>query len=89
MLCYPSEQTFFDDLKLTLLSHSDLEDLRASQQITEQEAEEMTARSRSMMDINLKLQLSAAKAQNKTIDLELRRMEAEEAMEHLQIVQVR
>ena len=48
----------------------------------------MTARSRSMMDINLKLQLSAAKAQNKTIDLELRRMEAEEAMEHLQIVQV-
>ena len=41
-----------------------------------------------MMDINLKLQLSAAKAQNKTIDLELRRMEAEEAMEHLQIVQV-
>jgi len=40
------------------------------------------------MDINLKLQLSAAKAQNKTIDLELRRMEAEEAMEHLQIVQV-
>lgn len=68
---------------------SDLEDLRASQQITEQEAEELTARSRSMMDINLKLQLSASKAQNKTIDLELRRMEAEEAMEHLQIVQVR
>lgn len=67
---------------------SDLEDLRASQQITEQEAEELTARSRSMMDINLKLQLSASKAQNKTIDLELRRMEAEEAMEHLQIVQV-
>lgn len=85
----PLRADFFDDLKLTLLSHSDLEDLRASQQITEQEAEEMTARSRSMMDINLKLQLSAAKAQNKTIDLELRRMEAEEAMEHLQIVQVR
>ena len=70
------------------LAYSDLEDLRASQQITEQEAEELTARSRSMMDINMKLQLSAAKAQNKTIDLELRRMEAEEAMEHLQIVQV-
>ncbi|KAF8454601.1 dynein associated protein-domain-containing protein [Terfezia claveryi] len=78
--------TRFRDLVNTL--QSDLEDLRASQQITEQEAEELTARSRSMMDINLKLQLSATKAQNKTIDLELRRMEAEEAMEHLQIVQM-
>lgn len=62
--------------------------MRASQQITETEAEELTARSRSMMDINMKLQITAAKAQNKTIDLELRRLEAEEAMEHLSIVQM-
>ncbi|KAI5846571.1 dynein associated protein-domain-containing protein [Morchella snyderi] len=67
---------------------SDLEDMRASQQITETEAEELTARSRSMIDINMKLQITAAKAQNKTIDLELRRLEAEEAVEHLSIVQM-
>lgn len=67
---------------------SDLEDMKASQQITETEAEELTARSRAMMDINMKLQITAAKTQNKTIDLELRRMEAEEAIEHLNIVQV-
>lgn len=62
--------------------------MRASQQITETEAEELTARSRSMIDINMKLQITAAKAQNKTIDLELRRLEAEEAVEHLSIVQM-
>ncbi|TGZ81335.1 hypothetical protein EX30DRAFT_364017 [Ascodesmis nigricans] len=67
---------------------SDLEDMKASQQITETEAEELTARSRAMMDLNMKLQITAAKTQNKTIDLELRRMEAEEAIEHLKIVQL-
>ncbi|KAL7270883.1 hypothetical protein RUND412_006393 [Rhizina undulata] len=78
--------TRFRDLVANL--HSDLEDMRASQQLTETEAEELTARSRSMMDINMKLQITAAKAQNKTIDLELRRFEAEEAIEHLSIVQM-
>ncbi|CAZ82599.1 unnamed protein product [Tuber melanosporum] len=66
----------------------DLEDMRASQQITETEAEELTQRSRSMMDINMKLQITAAKAQNKTIDLELRRLEADQAIEQLSIVQM-
>ncbi|KAI5799868.1 dynein associated protein-domain-containing protein [Geopyxis carbonaria] len=78
--------TRFRDLVVNL--QSDLEDMRASQQITETEAEELTQRSRSMMDINMKLQITAAKAQNKTIDLELRRLEAEEAMEQLSIVQM-
>jgi dynactin 1 len=67
---------------------SDLEDMRASQQLTETEAEELTSRSRAMMDLNMKLQLSASKAQVKTIDLELRRLEAQEAAEHLAIVQL-
>lgn len=78
--------TKFRDVVVGL--QSDLEDMRASQQITETEAQDLTARSRSMMDINMKLQITAAKAQNKTIDLELRRMEAEEAIEHLAVVQV-
>ncbi len=40
------------------------------------------------MDLNLKLQVSAAKAQVKTIDLELRRLEAQEAEQHLEIVKL-
>lgn len=78
--------TRYRDVVLSL--QNDLEDMRASQQITETESEQLTARSRAMMDMNLKLQITAAKAQNKTIDLELRRLEAEEAMEHLAVVQV-
>ncbi|KAG0638702.1 dynein associated protein-domain-containing protein [Tuber brumale] len=78
--------TRFRDLVTNL--QSDLEDMRASQQITETEAEELTQRSRSMMDINMKLQITAAKAQNKTIDLELRRLEADQAIEQLAIVQM-
>ena len=67
---------------------SGLEDMRASQQITEIEANELTARSKAMMDLNMRLQVSASKAQVKAIDHELRRMEAQESAEHLTIVQL-
>ena len=67
---------------------SDLEDMRASRQITEIEANDLTNRSRAMMDLNLRLQVSASKAQVKAIDLELRKMEAQESAEHLAIVQL-
>ena len=67
---------------------SDLEDMRASQQISETEANDLTNRSRAMMDLNMRLQVSASKAQVKAIDLELRRMEAQESAEHLAIVQL-
>jgi dynactin 1 len=64
----------------------DLEDMRASHAVTENESEQLNSRSRAMLDLNMKLQISAAKAQVKTIDLELRRMEAQEAEQHLEIV---
>ncbi|CZT04313.1 probable DYNACTIN (150 KDA DYNEIN-ASSOCIATED POLYPEPTIDE) ro-3 [Rhynchosporium agropyri] len=67
---------------------SDLEDMRASHAMTETESEQLNSRSRAMMDLNMKLQLSAAKTQVKTIDLELRRLDAQEASEHLAIVQL-
>lgn len=67
---------------------SDLEDMRASQAVTEGESEKLNDRSRAMMDLNMKLQISAAKAQVKTIDLELRRLEAQEAEQHLEIVKL-
>ena len=67
---------------------SGLEDMRASQQISDVEAEELNSRSKAMNDLNLKLQSSAAKAEMNTIDLEARRLEAQEAIEHLAIVQM-
>ena len=66
---------------------SDLEDMRASQQITEVEANDLSSRSRAMLDLNMRLQMSASKAQIKAIDLELKRLEAQESAEHLSIVQ--
>jgi dynactin 1 len=67
---------------------TDLDDIRASHAVTETESEQLNSRSRAMMDLNMKLQVSAAKTQVKTIDLELRRLDAQEASEHLAIVQL-
>ncbi|KAJ6160847.1 Dynactin [Penicillium chermesinum] len=67
---------------------SDLEDMRASQQISEAEATDLTTRSRAMIDLNMKLQASVSKAQTKSIDVELNRMESEEATQHLAIVKL-
>ncbi|KAK3314737.1 dynein associated protein-domain-containing protein [Apodospora peruviana] len=86
----------FEDMEYTLSRfrelvtslQSDLEDMRASHAVTENESEQLNSRSRAMMDLNMKLQISAAKAQVKTIDLELRRMEAQEAEQHLEIVKL-
>ena len=78
--------TRFRDLAKNM--QSDLEDMRASQQITETEANELSNRSRAMMDLNMRLQVSASKAQVKAIDLELGKMEAQQSLEHLSIVQL-
>lgn len=66
----------------------DLQDMKASQAVTEGESEKLNSRSRAMEDLTMKLQISAEKAQAKTIDLELRRLEAQEALQHLEIVQL-
>ncbi|KAF3133887.1 hypothetical protein TWF703_006601 [Orbilia oligospora] len=76
----------FKELVLTL--QGDLEDMRASHQQNASTAEEISSRSKAVMDLNLKLQMSASKAQVKTIELELRKMEAQEASEHLEMVQL-
>lgn len=67
---------------------SDLADMQASKQLSETEAVALNSKSRAMLDLNMKLQSSAAKTQVKTIDLELRKLEAQEAAEHLAIVQL-
>ncbi|KAG5940033.1 hypothetical protein E4U53_007683 [Claviceps sorghi] len=90
------QEEAFEDMEYTVSRfrelvtnlQSDLEDMRASQAVTEGESEKLNDRSRAMMDLNMKLQISAAKAQVKTIDLELRRLDAQEADQHLEIVKL-
>lgn len=90
------QQQTIEDLEYTIARfrqlvtdlQANLEEMRASRQISDTETEELSSRSRAMMDLNMKLQVNASKTQVKTIDLELRRLEAEEAAEHLAIVQL-
>ena len=67
---------------------SDLEDLRSTKEISEAEAQELSNRSKQMMDLNRQLQASASNTKIKMIDMELRKLEAQEAAEHLAIVQL-
>lgn len=67
---------------------SGLAEMQASKQLSETEAADLNSKSRAMLDLNMRLQSSAAKTQVKTIDLELRKLEAQEASEHLAIVQL-
>jgi dynactin 1 len=67
---------------------TEMSDMKASKEISESEAKQLEGKSRAMLDLNLKLQNSAAKTQVKTIDLELRKLDAQEASEHLAIVQL-
>lgn len=66
----------------------DIDELRRSRDLNETQANEMNVKSRAMMDLNLQLQNSAAKTQLKTIDYEMRDMQAEQAKSHLEIVQL-
>jgi dynactin 1 len=78
--------TKFRELVISL--QSDLEDMRASKEITETEAQDLSTRSRAMMDLNRQLAASATSTKTKTIEMELKKLEAEEAAEHLSIVQL-
>ena len=73
--------------ELVSTMQSDLEQLRTSRQLSENEANELSSKSKDMMDLNLRLQASATKAQVRAIDLELNKNAAQESMEHLGIVQ--
>lgn len=74
--------------ELVINLKTDLDDMKASHAITETETEQLSNRSREIWDLNMKLQVSATKTQLKTIDMELRRLDAQQASEHLSIVQL-
>jgi len=69
-------------------NHSDVESLRQERQTSEEEAKNLSSRSREMMDLNLKLQATSTKSLAKAIDFELRKEHAVEAEEQLNIVKV-
>lgn len=90
------QEEAFEDMEYTLSRfrelvnnlQGDLQDMKASQAVTETESEKLNSRSRAMEDLTMKLQMSSEKAQAKTIDLEMRRLEAQEAEQHLEIVKL-
>ena len=73
----------------TVFNPSDVESLRQERQTSEEEARNLSSRSREMMDLNLKLQATSTKSLAKAIDFELRKEHAVEAEEQLNIVKVR
>jgi dynactin 1 len=58
--------------------------LQASQQV---DTATTSKEAQNIMNLNLKLQSTAAKMQNKAIDVELQKLEAAQLSEHLRIVQ--
>ncbi|OXG26855.1 dynactin 1 [Cryptococcus neoformans] len=75
----------FRDLVASL--QSELETIRLQQITRESNTASTSKESQALMNLNLKLQSTAAKAQSKTIDLELKKLEACQLAEHLRIVQ--
>lgn len=72
---------------MTILS-SELDNLRTQTQTAQHESATAASQTAAMMSLNLKLQSSAAKNQAKTVELEVRKLEAKESRELLGIVQV-
>ncbi|KAK9460604.1 dynein associated protein-domain-containing protein [Lipomyces oligophaga] len=67
---------------------ADVERLRVEKSLEETEATEMERRNREMYDLNRKLQDQAQRNQTKAIDLELRKLEAQEALENFEIIKI-
>jgi dynactin 1 len=80
---------FFSSPDALAYANSDLEQLREHQASQQSESQSLTSQSQAMLNLNLKLQSSVLKGQVKTIDLELRKLDAQQAVEHLAIMKVR
>ena len=71
-----------------LTNVSEVETLRVQQASQEFMTETTSKEAHAIMNMNLKLQSTATKTQNKTIDIELKKLEAAQLSEHLRIVHV-
>ncbi|GJN94727.1 hypothetical protein Rhopal_007818-T1 [Rhodotorula paludigena] len=84
--CVDYEGTIGQFRELVISLQGDLEQLREHQATQATESQSLTSQSQAMLNLNLKLQSSVLKSQVKAIDLELRKLEAKQAAEHLAIV---
>jgi dynactin 1 len=65
---------------------SDLDSVREQQTSALTEQKQLSSQTQAMLNLNLKLQNTVSKTQVKTIDLELRKLEAQQASERLNVV---
>ncbi|KAJ6508957.1 dynactin [Mycena sanguinolenta] len=85
--CTDLESTIGQFRELVVQLQNELDSLRAQTQVAQTESQTAASQSAAMMSLNLKLQSSASKNQARNIELELKRMEARETRELLNIVQ--
>ncbi|GAA5900012.1 uncharacterized protein JCM6883_006062 [Sporobolomyces salmoneus] len=84
--CVDYERTISQFRDAVVSLQSDLEDLRRQQSTQASESQSLSSQSQAMLNLNLKLKTSVLKSQVKAIDLELRKLEARQASEHLAMV---
>ena len=70
-----------------MICNSELDALRTETQTAQHESATAASQTAAMMSLNLKLQSSASKNQARHIDLEVKKIEAREARELLNIIQ--
>ncbi|KAM0787072.1 hypothetical protein ACM66B_006333 [Microbotryomycetes sp. NB124-2] len=80
------ENTVAQFRELVSVLQSDIEQMRRHQATKETESQTLTSQSQAMLNLNMKLQSTVMKAQVKAIELELRRLDALQAREHLGII---
>ncbi|KPV72878.1 uncharacterized protein RHOBADRAFT_38979 [Rhodotorula graminis WP1] len=84
--CVDYEVTIGQFRELVVSLQTDLDQLHEHQTTQANESQSLTSQSQAMLNLNLKLQSTVLKSQVKAIDLELRKLEAQQAAEHLSIV---
>ena len=62
--------------------------MREQQNLAQTDVQQLSSQSQAMLSLNMKLQNTVMKSQVRAIDLELRKLDAREAMERLTIVKV-
>ncbi|RDX50532.1 dynactin [Lentinus brumalis] len=85
--CQDLEGTIVQFRELVLSLQTELDNLRAETQTAQHESATAVSQSAAMMSLNLKLQSTASKNQARHIDLEVKKIEAREARELLNIIQ--
>lgn len=72
-----------------LVNHlqNDLQDLKRKEKDDQSEKKSLSSQSQAMMSLNMQLQTTVMKAQAKSIDLELRKLEAAQANDRLTMIQ--